>query len=100
MTDAGIEKAALKMLEARGMKMKALPEDAIWLAYPKEQALAEARAAVIAYLEATMEPSEAMLHDATNDSDVRYYCLDWPQLTNVHRAMRSSELDQIKGKQK
>ena len=51
-----VEKVARAILAARGIEMRALPDDALWLAYNKEVAFAEARAAI----EAMREPDEVM----------------------------------------
>lgn len=57
-----VERVARAILKARGIHMRALPEDAIWRACPKEEAFAEARAAIAAMKHPTKEMFDAFYH--------------------------------------
>ena len=115
MTDAAIEAAARAICKARGED----PDDYTGFVAASnpphrvrkwEPRRAEARAAVIAYLEATMEPTPEVL-DAC-DNAMRVWLLSVPEHNRQSasgaipsrkkakirfKAMRSSELDSLKG---
>ena len=76
--DAGmVERVARAILAARGMLLRTsvLPDDALWLGYPKDQAFAEARAAIKAMLEPAAAPDLLTLSER-----LRSDCFDYSDL--------------------
>lgn len=67
-----IEKVARAIQAERGYTTKALPDDALWLAVPKDQAFAEAGAAIRAYQEALM-PSYFRADERNPQPELRYH---------------------------
>lgn len=61
-----VERVAIAIARSRGLlpRSDAIPQEALWLYFPKEQAFKEARAAI----EAMREPTKKMV-DAGQDAD-------------------------------